>query len=114
LAGERAVLHTVTGITEGAVFRRLSKAGRPGGRLSPSAVPSILNGLAAMAGLDPSAFSGHSARVGMTQDLAASGAELPAIMQAGRWKSPAMPARYAERALAGRGAVARYYARRDG
>jgi len=49
----------------------------------------------------------------MTQDLAASGAELPAIMQAGRWKSPAMPARYAERALAGRGAVARFYARRD-
>ena len=36
------------------------------------------------------------------------------IMQAGRWKSPAMPARYAERALAGRGAVARFYARRDG
>jgi hypothetical protein len=36
--------------------------------------------------------------------LAASGAEVPTIMQAGRWKSPAMPARYAERAPAGRGA----------
>jgi hypothetical protein len=47
------------------------------GRLASSAVPPILKGLAAMAGLDPSAFSGHSARVGMTQDLAASGAELP-------------------------------------
>ncbi|NGM23983.1 tyrosine-type recombinase/integrase [Roseomonas stagni] len=105
---------TLAGVTEGAIFRRLSKAGRPGGRLAPSAVPTILKGLAALAALDPAAFSGHSARVGMTQDLAASGSELPAIMQAGRWKSPAMPARYAERALAGRGAVARFYARRDG
>ncbi len=105
---------SLAGIADGAIFRRLSKAGRPGGRLVSSAVPPILKGLAAMAGLDPAAFSGHSARVGMTQDLAASGAELPAIMQAGRWKSPAMPARYAERALAGRGAVARFYARREG
>ena len=49
----------------------------------------------------------------MTRDLTASGAELPAIMQAGRWNSPAMPARYAERAIAGRGAVGRFDARRD-
>ncbi|MBY0335742.1 MAG: tyrosine-type recombinase/integrase [Acetobacteraceae bacterium] len=104
---------SLAGIEDGPVFRRLSKAGRPGGRLAPSAVPPIVKGLAAVAGLDPAAFSGHSARVGMTQDLAASGAELPAIMQAGRWKSPAMPARYAERALAGRGAVARFYTNRD-
>jgi integrase len=115
----RAMAHVtrwtaLASITSGALFRRLSKAGRPGGRLAPSAVPPIIKGLAALAGLDPAAFSGHSARVGMTQDLAASGAELPAIMQAGRWKSPAMPARYAERALAGRGAVARFYGRRDG
>ena len=39
-------------------------------------------------------FSGHSGRVGMAQDLAASGAELPALMVAGRWQSPRMPARY--------------------
>lgn len=103
----------LAGITEGALFRRLSKGGRPGGRLASSAVPPIVKRLVALAGLDPAVFSGHSARVGMTQDLAASGAELPAIMQAGRWKSPAMPARYAERALAGRGAVARFYARRN-
>jgi hypothetical protein len=46
--------------------------------------------------------------VDVTRDLAASGTELPAIMQAGRWKSPAMPTRYAERVLAGPGAVARF------
>ena len=54
-------------------------------------------------------FTGHSGRVGMAQDLAATGVELPALMTAGRWKSSRMPARYTERQAAGRGAVARYY-----
>ena len=54
-------------------------------------------------------FSGHSGRVGMAQDLTASGAELPALMVAGRWQSARMPARYTEKQALGRGAVARYY-----
>ena len=54
-------------------------------------------------------YSGHSGRVGMAQDLSASGVQLPALMQAGRWKSSAMPARYTERQAADRGAVAKYY-----
>lgn len=54
-------------------------------------------------------FSGHSPRVGMAQDLAAARAELPELMDAGRWKSPKMPARYTRRQQAGRGAVAKYY-----
>jgi hypothetical protein len=48
----------------------------------------------------------------MAQEPVTAGADLPAVMQAGLWKSPAMPARYAERLLAGRGAVARYHERR--
>ena len=48
-------------------------------------------------------------RVGMAQDLAAAGVELPALMVAGRWQSPRMPARYTARPAAGRGAVPRYY-----
>ena len=48
-------------------------------------------------------FSGHSGRVGMAQDLAASGVELPELMTAGRWKTSRMPARYTERQAAGRG-----------
>ena len=48
-------------------------------------------------------FSGHSGRVGMAQDLAASGAEMPALMVAGRWQSPRMPARYTEKASPGPG-----------
>ena len=54
-------------------------------------------------------FTGHSARVGMAQDLARTGTELPALMTAGRWQSPTMPARYTRSEQAGRGAIARFY-----
>lgn len=102
------------GITAGAVFPAVNKGGAIGERLTVRDVPRILKRVAELAGLDPKGISGHSCRVGMAQDLAAEGAELPAIMQAGRWKSPEMPARYAERMIAGRGAVAKFYeGRRD-
>ena len=48
----------------------------------------------------------------MAQDLAANGAELPALMEAGRWESPTMPARYTRSQAAARGTVADYYSRR--
>ena len=48
-------------------------------------------------------------RVGMAQDLARTGTELPALMTAGRWQSPTMPARYTRAEQAGRGAIARFY-----
>ena len=54
-------------------------------------------------------YSGHSARVGMAVDLARGGVELPALMAAGRWSAPTMPARYTSAETAGRGAVARWY-----
>ena len=54
-------------------------------------------------------FSGHSARVGMAQDLVRYGTELTALMNAGRWKSHEMPAHYTRNEEAGRGAVARFY-----
>ena len=57
-------------------------------------------------------FSGHSARVGMAQDLSADGATLAELMQAGRWKSSSMPALYTRSQAASRGAVAKYHARR--
>ena len=65
---------------------------------------------AAAAGLGDS-FSGQSPRVGMVQDLMSAGAELHGLMLAGRWKTSAMPARYASNQAAGRDAVAKYYAR---
>ena len=54
-------------------------------------------------------FSGHSARVGMAQDLVRVGTELTALMNAGRWRSHGMPAHYTRNQEAARGAVARYY-----
>ena len=52
-------------------------------------------------------YSGHSGRVGMAQALAADGAGLPELMEAGRWESPTMPARYIKEQQAGCGAVAK-------
>ena len=79
--------------------------------LSASQIGRRVDAAAKAAGLGEG-FTGHSGRVGMAQDLSASGVELPALMNAGRWKSPKMPARYTERQAAGRGAVAKYYQRR--
>ena len=58
-------------------------------------------------------FSGHSPRVGMAQDLARAGTELPRLMTAGRWRSPRMPAHYTRNETIARGAVAQYYGSRD-
>jgi hypothetical protein len=38
--------------------------------------------------------------------MVAAGIDLPAVMHAGSWKSPRMPARYAERLLANRSGMA--------
>jgi integrase len=58
-------------------------------------------------------LSAHSARVGGAQDMTHDGMDLPAIMQAGRWRTPVMPARYAENELAVRAGQARGHARRN-
>ena len=81
--------------------------------LSASQIGRRIDAAAKVAGLGEG-FTGHSGRVGMAQDLAASGVELPELMTAGRWKTSRMPARYTERQAAGRGAVARYYQGRGG
>lgn len=59
-------------------------------------------------------LSAHSARVGGAQDMTHDGMDLPAIMQAGRWRTPVMPARYAENELAVRAGQARGRARKAG
>ena len=76
--------------------------------LSPQQIGRRVTAAAKAAGLGEG-FTGHSGRVGMAQDLAATGTELPALMTAGRWKSSKMPARYTERQEAGRDTVAKYY-----
>ena len=88
--------------------QQLLDAGKPVFGLSPRQIGRRVQAAAKAAGLGEG-FTGHSGRVGMAQDLARTGVELPALMTAGRWKSSRMPARYTERQAADRGAVARYY-----
>jgi site-specific recombinase XerD len=70
------------------------RTGRLGQTLERGEVARIFKKLARRAGLDPATVSGHSGWVGMAKDLVAFGADLPAVMQAERWQTPAMPARY--------------------
>ncbi len=97
------------GIAKGFLFRSVGKGGRVGGALPPGQVARIFKAMARDAG-QPAAvvegLSGHSARVGAAQDMIAAGIELPAILQAGRWKSTAMVNRYGERLLPRRSGAA--------
>lgn len=76
--------------------------------LGPNQISRRIKMAAQAAGLGDG-FSGHSPRVGMARDLVRVGIELPALMNAGRWRSPAMPAHYARNEAASNGAVARFY-----
>ena len=60
-----------------------------------------------MAPEDVEQVSGHSIRVGATKDLLGLNIDLASVMQAGRWKTTAMPMRYGEQVLAARGGMAR-------
>ena len=96
-------------VVDGRLFRSLRKNGAVGERLHPSQVPRIFKAMARRAGLPQAVvagISGHSARVGAAQDMVAAGIELPAILQAGRWKTAAMVSRYGEQLLAQRSAAA--------
>ncbi|MBP2310216.1 tyrosine-type recombinase/integrase [Azospirillum melinis] len=88
------------------LFCHLSRSGA-GERMSPAAVRRVVERRTGDANPLAVGFSGHSLRVGAAQDLLAAGVDLPGLMQAGRWSSPVMPARYTERLRATRGAVAR-------
>ena len=59
-------------------------------------------------------YGGHSPRIGMALDLARANASLLMMMQAGRWKSPEMPAKYIRNMAAGHNAVAQWYNRHPG
>lgn len=94
---------------EGLIFRSCPRSNKPNRfdkRLGERDVPRILKRLAALGGLDiKNVVSGHSLRVGKTQDMVAANYSMAEIMQAGRWKSARMPARYTEMLDAGRGAA---------
>ena len=96
------------GIESGPLFRGVLKGGRVAGALDPGDVSRIFKSMAEKAGLtveEAKQISGHSTRIGASQDMVRYGAELPAIMQAGRWATPVMVARYTRRLTARRSAA---------
>jgi integrase len=97
-------------IIEGAVFRRLVGQSQIAGPLNSGSIAPIFKRVAQWIGM-PARFvyqvSGHSTRVGATQDLAALDIDLAAITQAGGWNSTRMPLQYAEKIVASRSAMAR-------
>lgn len=68
-----------SGVTEGAIFRRLWKQ-RVGPALSPAAVGMIVQRRARLAGLEGD-FGGHSLRSGFVTEACRRGVALPAIME---------------------------------
>ena len=95
-----------SGLTEGPLFRAV-KSGRVWAtRLTDGSIRRIITQRARAAGVE-GRVSGHSLRVGSAQSLANAGASLVEMQVAGRWRSPAMPALYAQGQLAKQGAVAR-------
>jgi integrase len=100
----------IAAIREGPIFRRIKNGGSIGEPLAADAVGVILKRVARYVGFsekDAEAVSGHSIRVGATQDLLALNIDLGSVMQAGRWKSNRMPMRYGEQIMAARGGIAR-------
>ena len=99
------------GIVDGPLFRTVLRWGRIGGTLDAGEVSRVFKGMAAAAGMPAdqvARISAHSSRIGAAQDMAASDRiELPAIMQAGGWKSPQMVALYTKRQAARRSGAAK-------
>ena len=96
------------GIAKGRVFRSLAR-GALGETLDAGTVSRIFKRMARNAGLPGEVvgeISGHSTRVGATQDMVAAGIGMPAIMDSGRWKTTKMVHRYGERLLARRSGAA--------
>ena len=93
------------GIAEGAVFRSLHNGVTVNGRLTARSVARIVKKRTQAAGLE--GYRGHSLRVGSTQELAARGAGLVEIQNAGRWRSASMPGYYVRGQMVQRGAMAR-------
>jgi site-specific recombinase XerD len=104
-----------TGIEDGFLFRRMRRGGHVGAALHAGEVASIFKAMALKAGLSAKEIeeiSGHSTRVGAAQDMLRYGEQLPAIMQAGRWKTAEMVGRYTAKQEARQSAAARIAERR--
>ena len=85
-------------ISSDPVFRKVDRHGHVGAEhLSPSSVAAIVKRAAALAGLAPELFSGHSLRAGLATSAAANGATETVIMAQTGHRSTAMVRRYIRR-----------------
>jgi site-specific recombinase XerD len=75
------------GITEGTVFRSITKGGIVGAALSSDAVADVVKLHITRCGLDPALFSGHSLRAGFLTSGAEAGASVFKLMEVSRHKS---------------------------
>ena len=88
-----------SGITDGMLFRGVSRGDKIAERLSAAQINRIYKRIARKSKVDQSLIkhiSGHSMRVGAAQDLLKSGASLPMMMQRGRWSKADTVMRYLE------------------
>jgi integrase len=88
-----------SGITEGAIFRPVTRHGRlQPARLSDHAIAVLVKGYASAAGLDPKLYSGHSLRAGLVTSAARAGVPERVIMRTTGHKSIDMVLRYVRQA----------------
>jgi len=88
-------------ISSGFLFRGVTKYNTSTQEIAGAQINRIYKQLASKADLDSSLvqhISGHSLRVGSAQDLLASGASMPMIMNRGRWTKVDTVMRYVENA----------------
>lgn len=93
---------TVSKITEGFLFRRLSKAGRlwpmrqeaKKPDLSDKTIALIVKKYAALMGLDPRLYAGHSLRRGFNTSALSAGASIEKVMAVSGQKDPKTVLRY--------------------
>jgi integrase len=81
-------------VTEGAIFRGVSRHGALLGRLSGRGVPRIVQRTAAAVGLEASMFGGHSLLAGLATEAAKAGKSERAIMAHTGHRSVVMVRRY--------------------
>ena len=93
-------------IESGFLFRSVGAGNRVLDSMHKDRIARIFKNLAKRNGYSFKDVSAHSTRVGAAQELLVDGADLPAMMVAGGWKSATMPVRYASRLNVKKGAMA--------
>ncbi len=86
------------GISEGRLFRSVTRHGRVGESLSTNALAGVVKAYARRAGFDPERFAGHSLRAGFVTSAAEKGRTSERIMNHTGHKSAEMVSRYTRRA----------------